>query len=393
MPMFGALPFVSRLNAPVRLTPRLSSLVLPLIAAVFSYGQMTVTGTISGTVTDPSGQVVPAANVTITSEKTGDNRSVTTSSTGAFTFVAIQPDTYSIRVEHSGFKTYQQTGLLLTANGHIDLDNMILQVGAVTETVSVSAQATAVQNDSSEHSAELTTKQLDNLTTRGREVVSLLRTIAGVQYQADQDSPGGTYGTGTPNIAGTSNNTNTLAVDGVVSNDVGTPNVFSSVTTLDAIGEVKVILNSYQAEYAGNGGPVVEVVTKSGGKEYHGTGYWYVRNEALNANDFFNNRKNVKLPEYRYNTEGASLGGPIYIPKVWNTQKNLLFGFYNIEMLQSAIPGALTNYTMPTQLERNGDFTQSPVKINSPGGAPYPNNVIPKSQLNPNGLALLNTLP
>ena len=83
-----------------------------------------------------------------------------------------------------------------------------------------------------------------------------------------------------------SNNTNTLAVDGVVSNDVGTPNVFSSVTTLDAIGEVKVVLNGYQAEYAGNGGPVVEVVTKSGGREFHGTGYWFIRNEDFNGNDF-----------------------------------------------------------------------------------------------------------
>src|SRR3954451_4666702 len=129
--------------------------------------------------------------------------------------------------------------------------------------------------------------------------------MPGVQYQADPDSVGGSYGTGTPNIGGSSNNTNTLAVDGVVSNDVGTPNVFSSVTTLDAIGEVKVVLNSYQAEYAGNGGAVVQVVTKSGGREFHGGGYYYLRNEALNANDFFNNRNGVARPRYRYNVFGG----------------------------------------------------------------------------------------
>jgi hypothetical protein len=367
--------------------------LLLLLAARPFLGQMTVTGAISGAVVDPSGQVIPTAAVTLVNEKTGDTRRASTNNAGVFNFVAILPDTYSIRIERTGFKTYQQTGIVLTANGRVDLGNVQIQIGSVTETISVEAQAAAIQTDSSEKSAELSNTQLSNLTARGRDVVSLLRTIPGVQYQADQDSMGGSYGTGTPSIAGTSNNTNTLAVDGVVSNDVGTPNVFSSVTTMDAIGEVKVIINGYQAEYAGNGGPVVEVVTKSGGKEYHGTGYWYVRNEDLNANDFFNNRKNVKLPEYRYNTEGASLGGPIYIPKVWNTQKNLLFGFYNIEMLQSAIPGTLTNYTMPTQLERKGDFSQSPVKINSPNGAPYPNNMVPASQLNPNGLALLNTLP
>jgi hypothetical protein len=375
-------------------------LLLSMLATGLCSAQMTVTGTISGTVVDPSGQVVPAASVTLVSENTGDSRTAVANNEGFFNFTAVQPDTYSMRVEHGGFKAYRQTGIVLTANDRLELGNIQLQIGSVSETVNVEAQSAVVQTDSSERSAELSNKQLASLTTRGREVVSLLRTIPGVAYQADQDSPGGSYGTGTPSIAGTSNNTNILAVDGVVSNDVGTPNVFSSVTTLDAIGEVKVILNSYQAEYAGNGGPVVEVVTKSGGKEYHGTGYWYVRNEDLNANDFFNNRNGLPRPEYRYNTEGATLGGPIYIPKVWNTQRNLLFGFYNIEMLQSAIPGSLTQYTVPTQLERNGDFTQSVdvngarIQIKNPtNGQNYPGNVIPTSQLNPNGLALLNILP
>ena len=94
----------------------------------------------------------------------------------------------------------------------------------------------------------------------------------------------------------------------------GTPNVFSSVTTLDAIGEVKVLLNSYQAEYAGNGGPIVQVVTRGGGREFHGGAYEYIRNDALNANDFFNNRNRVRRPRYRYNTFGGTIGGPVYIP-------------------------------------------------------------------------------
>ena len=368
--------------------------LLFLLAARPFFAQMTVTGNINGTVVDPSGQSVPAANVSLVSEKTGDTRRAVTNSNGAFQFVAVPPDTYSLRIDRSGFKNYQQTGLVLTANGRVDVGDVALQIGSVTETISVEAQAAAIQTDSSEKSAELSNTQLSNLTMRGRDVVSLLRTIPGVQYQADQDSVGGQYGTSTPSMVGTNSGTNILAVDGVVSNDAGTPSVFSSVTTIDAIGEVKVILNGYQAEYAGNGGPVVEVVTKSGGREFHGSGYWYVRNEDLNANDFFNNRKNQARPQYRYNTEGASLGGPIYIPKVWNTQKNVLFGFYNIELLQSAIPGAPTNYTMPTQLERNGNFTQSSVQIKNPtNGQNYAGNQVPVSQLNPNGLALMNMLP
>src|SRR5262249_12563662 len=161
----------------------------------------------------------------------------------------------------------------------------------------------------------------------------MLRTIPGVAYQADQDSAGGSYGTGSPSIRGSNAGMNIVAVDGVVSNDMGTPSVFSSVTTMDAIGEVKIVLNGYRAEYAGNGGPVVIVVSKSGGSEYHGNGYWYVRNEDFNANDFFNNRNvsaifpnGVPRPEYRYNTLGFSLGGPIYIPRKFNTSRRKLFG-------------------------------------------------------------------
>lgn len=369
--------------------------------------QMTITGSIVGTVTDPSGQVVAGAKVTLTSNKTGDVRSTTTNENGAFNFVAVQPETYSLKVEHGGFKTFLRTGLVVSANEHVAAGDIQLQIGAVSETVTVEAKGAMVQTDSAETSAVLTSSQLDTLTTRGREVVSLLRTIPGVQYQADQDSVGGSFGTSTPNIRGTNNSTNILAVDGVVSNDLGTPATFSSVTTLDAIGEVKVILNSYQAEYAGNGGAVVEIVTKSGGRDFHGSGYWFLRNEALNANDFFSNRSvstafpnGVPRPQYRYNTLGATIGGPIYIPGKFNRQRNLLFGFYNIENWSIKVPGALTQYTMPTALERTGDFSQTldvsgkliPIK-DPTTGQPFSGNKIPSSSLSASGLSLMNTLP
>src|SRR5882672_1461111 len=296
----------------------LCALFLLLLSGAL-FAQMTVTGSIVGTVTDPSGQVVVGAKVTLTSQSTGDIRNATTNEVGAFNFVAVQPATYSLKVEHGGFKAFQRTGVVVSANEHVAAGDIQLQIGAVTDTITVEAKSAMVQTDSAEHSAAITSVQLDTLTARGRDVVSMLRTIPGVQYQADNDSVGNSFGTGTPNIGGSNATMNVLAVDGVVSNDMGSPNVFSSVTTLDAIGEVKVILNSYQAEYAGNGGAIVEVVTKSGGREFHGGGYYYVRNEILNANDFFNNRSasatfpnGVPRPEYRYNALGASIGGPIY---------------------------------------------------------------------------------
>ena len=350
---------------------------------------------------DQTGKAVPAASVSLISEATAAVRSMTSGDTGDFTFQAVPPGSYTIKVAHPGFKTFERTAVVVTANERVSLAEVPLQLGSVAETVSVSAEAARVETDSAELSADITTQQLGSLTARGREVVSLLRTIPGVVYQADQDSAGGTYGTSTPSIRGASANMNILSVDGVVSNDQGTPSVFSSVTTMDAIGEVKVILNAYQAEYAGNGGTVVQVVSKSGGNEYHGTGYWYLRNNDFNANDFFNNRNSVKRPEYRYNTEGFSLGGPIYIPRHWNQDKKKLFGFYNLETLQSRIPGGLTQYTMPSALERQGNFSQSyltngtvvPIYDPMNNKAPFPGNAIPANRLNSNGQILLNILP
>ncbi|HEY1340468.1 MAG TPA: carboxypeptidase regulatory-like domain-containing protein, partial [Bryobacteraceae bacterium] len=380
--------------------PFLRCFLLCAITAAMAFGQMTVTGTIAGTVSDPSGQAIAGAKVTITSTSTSEPRSTSVNEAGAFSLVAVQPGTYDLRVEHPGFKVYERKGIVVSANERVALGDVVMQIGQLTETISVAAEAAQVQTDSSEHSAALTTAQITNLTARGREVVSMLRTIPGVQYQADQDSTGGSYGTGTPNIAGSFSGTNILAVDGVVSNDQGTPNVFSSVTTLDAIGEVKVLVNSYQAEYAGNGGPIVQVVTRGGTKEFHGSAYEYIRNDVLNATDFFSNRNGVRRPRYRYNTFGGSLGGPVYIPGHWNQSRTKLFAFYNIEQALISTPGSLNSYTMPTALERQGDFSQTldlngkviPI-TDTQTGAPFAGNKIPTDRLNPNGQALLNILP
>ena len=375
-----------------------------LLFAIFSCGllsaQMTTTGSITGDVMDTSGHAIAGAKITVTSERTSEVRTAITNESGTFNMIAVQPDTYNLRIEQKGFKAHERRGVSIAANEKVALGDVTLQVGEVTETISVVGEVAQVQTDSSEHSAVLTSTQLTNLTAKGREVVSMLRTIPGVQYQADQDSTGGSYGTGTPNIAGTFSGTNILAVDGVVSNDQGTPNIFSSVTTLDAIGEVKVLVSSYQAEYAGNGGPIVQVVTRGGGREFHGSAYEYIRNDALNGNDFFNNRNGVRRPRYRYNTFGGTVGGPVYIPGHWNQGKTKMFAFYNLEQALISTPGSLNSYTMPTALERQGDFSQTldvsgkviPI-TDTLAGAQFPGNVIPKNRLNPNGQALMNILP
>jgi hypothetical protein len=378
-----------------------ASIFLAVLFSAPICAQMTVTGMIGGTVMDPSGTAVPNAKITLISESTKQIREASSGDSGSFNLVAVLPGTYTIRAEHAGFRTFERTGIVVTANERIALGQLQLQVGSVNETITVAAQSAHVETDTAEASAEITSNQISTLTARGRDIVSMMRTIPGVSYQADQDSAGGSYGTSSPSIRGANANMNILAVDGVVSNDMGTPSVFSSVTTMDAIGEVKIVLNSYRAEYAGNGGTVVMIVSKSGGTEFHGNGYYYGRNEALNANDFFNNRNAIKRPEYRYNTMGFSLGGPIYIPGKFNTSKTKLFGFYNFEQLIDRIPGTLTNYMMPTALERQGNFSQTVdttgklIPVNDPlnNHIAFPGNIIPASRLDPNGLALLKILP
>jgi hypothetical protein len=382
----------------------LSFVVFVMFAALSCgqlFAQMSVAGAVSGTIMDASGAVVPGATVKLTSETTKQARETKSNGEGLFSFTVVPRDSYTLKVEHAGFKAIERTGISVSANEHVALSGLTLELGSASETVTVAAEAAHVATESSEESADVTTNQVANLTARGREIVSMLRTVAGATYQADADSPGGSYGASTPSIRGASANMNILAVDGIVSNDMGTPSVFSSATQLDAIGEVKVILNSYQAEYAGNGGTVVQVVTKSGSGAWHGNAYWYVRNNDLNANDFFNNRNGVKRPIYKYNTGGFSLGGPLAIGGL-NRSKSKLFGFYNLENDWQRVPNSasLTYYTMPTTLERGGDFSQTfdtngkVIPVNDPNThTPFPGNVVPASRLDSNGLALLKILP
>src|SRR5438876_866400 len=161
--------------------------------------------------------------------------------------------------------------------------------------------------------------------------------VPGVAYTSPSEAPGNSFGSGTPNINGNRATWNTVTVDGAVGNDLGSPNIFSSTINFDAISEVQVQLNNYRAEYGRNGGPVVNIVTKSGSKQYRGSAYWYKRHEGLNANDFFNNRNGIAKPLYRYDTAGATLGGPVPVPAI-NPGNDKLFFFYSFDGWRSLNP-------------------------------------------------------
>jgi hypothetical protein len=377
------------------------TLSLCLLASMATAGlAQTTSAQVSGSVVDPSQQLIVGARVTLTNQGTSDGRETATNQTGDFVFAALVPGTYSVRVESGGFKTFERTGIVVTANERRALGAIELSVGTVTESVSVRAENVQVQTTSSENSELLSSQQLTNLVTRGRDVVSLLRVLPGVSAGSDEEALGGTFGTLTPNISGTRNRMNTVTLDGQTGSDADLVDRFNGSTSLDAVAEVKVLLNNYQAEYGRNAGAFVNVVSKSGTRDFHGSVYWFKRHEQFNANNFFNNRNSLARPLYRYNTYGGTVGGPIYIPAKFNTDRTKLFFFYSREDWRIKDPRNPRNVTVPTGLERAGDYSQTLdvngrlIPITDPvSRAPFPGNIVPASRINRNGQALLNLFP
>jgi Carboxypeptidase regulatory-like domain/TonB-dependent Receptor Plug Domain len=334
----------------------------------------TISGIISGRVVDPSGAVIPGASVKLVQQSTGVAVTTKVLSDGNFIFPAVQPGTYFVQVQASGFKVLVKRNLVLTANERLSAGTLALQVGSVAQSVTVTAASTPVNTTSAEDSGELDVHQLDSELAEGRDFMAMLRTIPGVAW----DNGGGSLGSAsTPYINGTRNVYNSATLDGVS----GAPRPGQHMDTppnLDAISEVKVLTAGYQAEYGeGNAGAAINVVTKSGTNQFHGEAYYYVRNEAFNANNWFNNYTGTPRGRYRYNTIGGNIGGPVYWPGHFNQAKNKLFFFYSQEYWPDQSPN-VTDYMVPTQAEVNGDFSQTPVQgVVNPGPNDYINIKMP----------------
>jgi hypothetical protein len=356
----------------------------------------TVTGTISGTVIDPGGSSIPNAKVTITNEATSASRTANTSDSGDFAFPALEPGTYTTRVEMAGFSASERKGLTLVANQRLSLGQIHLAVGSLTETVQVTGEAAAIETNSYENSAELSGRQMSMIAARGRDVTDLLRLLPGVSQTSSVEAlggAGGPPGVAAPNISGARAGALDYTVDGVAGNDLGTPSALSSAINMDAIGEVNVLLTNFQAEYGRNAGAIVSVVSKQGTSTLHGTGYWYKRHEMFNATDYFVNRSGLDKTIYRFTTLGAAVGGPVYIPRLL-TKKDKLFFFYSYDHTASKFPAPFYDATMPTAMERGGNFSQSSlVPIDPTNKAPFPGNVIPTTRINSSTQALMNLFP
>jgi hypothetical protein len=404
-----------RLDNPAKLFPRrfvkelvASAKPLRLLGVLFGLICITpclpqsVSGSITGTVIDPTGLPISNCNIGLRQETTTESRSTTTSAAGEFYFSSVAPGTYSVEVKCQGFTSFERNGNVLTANETLALAPLQLKVGSVSEQVTVNAEGSTVQTESSQLSAQLTATQLQEIATRGRDVLSLMKLLPGASWTPDNEAPGLNFiGTvNTPNINGMRTWYNNYTVDGLSSNDTGDTVAWVGTVNLDAIAEVNVLVNNYEAQYGRNLGASINMVTKAGTSTFHGTAYTYIRNEALNANTFFNNLNNVRKPEYRYLTNGFNLGGPVIIPRLAPRSAGRVFFFYSLELGRIVAPQPLVEATVPTALERMGNFSQSdtvggvliPI-IDPTTGVQFPGNIVPTNRINSSGQGILNVFP
>ena len=250
---------------------------------------------------DDSNKVVPGADVTLINEATRAERQSVTNEVGDFLFAGLVPGPYTVKVHLQGFREILQAGNIVLGNGRTAVGRLKLQLGELTEVISVTAVGEELKTTTTSHQAVLDLKQVTNLSIRGRDPISLLKILPGVQLQAnDQETFGGSFATGVPAIQSSRTGGQTIYVDGVNGGDGGGSGGgggnFSGATNLDAIAEVNVQMASYTAEYGLKGGAQVNFITKHGGSEYHGSAYTYQCDKSLNSINYFNEREGLPKP-------------------------------------------------------------------------------------------------
>lgn len=359
-----------------------------------------VTGSITGTVADVSGSVIPGVTVKLTSETTAAVRQVLTDQDGNFQFNAIQPGNYTLVAELAGFKKYEKKNIELTPNESLAAGIIKLEVGDVSESVTVSADGAVVQTASGERSGVLTSEEVENLTVMNRDFAGLVALLPGVVDNPGTAEVQGFSDNATFNVQGGRTNSNSIMIDGASTenSNAGNPNNFVS---MDSIQTVRIMVSNFQAEFGRKPGASIMAVSKGGSQRYRGAAYWYYRHEWMNANDFFNNRNGVRPTPRRVQTPGFNIGGPLYLPGKFNRNKNKLFFFTSLEFLHERRPQAIRQLLVPTQAERQGDFSQTintnlrPVTINDPlnGKKQFPGNIIPADRIDRNMQAYMNLLP
>src|SRR5712691_5313549 len=377
------------------------------LCAIFATGSLIaqgLTGQISGTVNDSSGSAVVGAEAVLLNQGTGQTRQMASDQSGSFLFAQLLPGSYTLTISAPGFKKAQETDIVLSSSERAVVRPITLELGAISESISVTAEAAKLQTQSAERSGTLSANQIVETPQKGRHFLSLLSLMPGVINNNNFEGPAG-GGIGGVRINGSRAGALTVTSDGIPNVDTGNQQGPTLLPALESLGEIKVLLTNYQAEYGRNYGVSITTVTKAGTRQFHGGGYYFKRNEALNANDYFRNRDGLPRTFYRYDYPGYYIGGPVRIPGLLKTREKLFF-FWSQEYLPRTTPTALGRLTFPTALERQGNFSQTvdtngaviPVNdsLNTDANGKatqFPGNVIPANRIDKAGQGLLNVFP
>jgi Carboxypeptidase regulatory-like domain/TonB dependent receptor len=327
--------------------------VLCLLVPCPMFGQV-VNATLQGTVNDASGAVIPGATVQAVDTATGVVTHTVTNASGRFVFAALAPGgPYTVTVQAAGFRIEDRSGIHLQVNQIADIA-VSLQVGENAQRVEVNSDATQLETSSAALGQVIENRSVENLPLNQRNVWSLLFLMPGVTGSVTYQ-----YNSMNMSVNGGRPGTTNLLVDGIAGSPplivpIGSLGIFPSV---DAVQEFKVLTNGYSAEFGRSGSGIVNVILKSGTNQLHGSAFEFLRNSALDANTYFSDQNHTPLPSFKRSQFGGSLTGPVYFPKLYDG-KDKTFFLFSYEGLRQGTEGEITS-TVPTALQRTGDFSQT----------------------------------
>ncbi len=368
------------------------------------YGQGGL-GSIQGSVLDPAGAVIPQVTVVATNVDTQVITTAVSNSSGSYSLLRLTPGKYNIDVQHAGFKKLERPGIQVQVGDRLAID-LTLEVGQTTESVSVNADTPLVRTEDAQTGEVINNQMIENLPQLNRDPLALIRLAGNVQGSGDRATAGNTL-----RINGGRTQGIDYFVDGVTVGTGMAHDVSYNTPTTEAVQEFRVITNGISAEYGRISGGAVELVTKSGTNGIHGQLFEYDKNRVFNANSWLNNKEGKGKDNFQENTFGGAVGGPVWIPKVYNG-KDKTFFFFNYEGYKFRQGGALQFGSVPTEAMRNGDFTnvclrgtcallydQNGPVVKEADGKYYRQNflndghhILP-SQINPVALAALKYVP
>jgi hypothetical protein len=331
------------------------------------FGQTTGSATLRGTVKDPTGAIIRGATVTLTNERTKDERKVVTNDDGNYVFAAVSPGEYSVKVEAPGFKTSELPRVAIETATTRSLD-ITTEIGQPTEIVTVTAGVDQLQTETGAKENTITSAQIDNLSIISRSSLELLRILPGVV------APDGTsleqvgFGSGANansqyHVNGLRGEQNNVQIDGARMIDFGSNNGTVITANPDMVQEVRVQTSNYAAEH-GTSAVQISATTKGGSRDFHGSIYDYLRNHNFQANDRSNSINGVARPKSKYNYPGFNVGGPVIIPGTdFNKNRDKLFFFVGYEYYYQRVDEGSSLFTVPTLKQRQGDFSGFNVQV------------------------------